>query len=49
MRNLYVLLPDGCVPVEVWAPHPCGGYYVLDAVAYGPSGRVGRWLGERRP
>jgi hypothetical protein len=43
MRNLQCLLPDGHIPVVTWAPHPCGGWYVLEAWAYGPHGRVG-WV-----
>lgn len=44
MRNLRCLLPDGHIGVKVYAPHPCGGWYVIEAFAYGPKGQVGRWL-----
>lgn len=44
IRNLTCLLPDGCIGVKVWARHPCGGLYVLEAWCYGPSGRIGRWM-----
>jgi hypothetical protein len=43
-RNLVCLLPDRYVPVETWAPHPCGGWYVAEAWVYGPQGRLGYWL-----
>lgn len=42
MRNLLCLLPDGHIPVTVWHPHPCGGYYMVGAWCYGPDGCVGR-------
>lgn len=45
MRNLVCLLPDGHIPVTLWAQHPCsGGLYMVEAWVYGPSGRVGYWL-----
>lgn len=44
VRNLVCLLPDGHIPVTVWAPHPCGGRYMVEAWVYGPNGRVGYWL-----
>ena len=47
VRNLRCLLPDGCLPVTLHDPHPCGGYYVIEAWVYGPHGRIGRWLDAR--
>jgi hypothetical protein len=44
MTNLLCELPNHCVGVRVVAPHPCGGYYELDAHCYGPRGLIGRWL-----
>lgn len=44
-RNLICELPDGHIDVYVWAPHPCGGWYVIDAAIYGPRGYVGRPAG----
>ncbi len=44
MRILHCLLPDGYIPVTYWAPHPCGGLYMEDALCWGASGSVGRWL-----
>ena len=54
--NYACLLPDYCILVGVWSPHPCdwsegkpGGYYLADAWCYGPAGRVGMWIREWRP
>jgi hypothetical protein len=44
MRNLRCLLPDGYLPVAIWAPHGCGGWYIADAWVYGPHGRIGMWI-----
>jgi len=45
--NLTVSLPINApvVPVSIHHPHPCGGYYIVEALVYGPSGVIGRWLG----
>ena len=42
--NLMCLLPDHCIAVETWLPHPCGGYYCHEAWCYGPHGRIGYLL-----
>jgi len=44
MRNLLCLLPDGHIPVQIWGPDACGGWYVIQADCYGPGGRVGYWI-----
>lgn len=50
MRNLLCLLPDGHIEVTHWAPHPCGGYYLVEAQVWGPRGFVGRAVaGEQHP
>jgi hypothetical protein len=49
VRNLLCWLPDGCLGVTVHAPHPCGGYYLLDARCYGPDGYIGMWLDGAPP
>lgn len=48
VRNLLCLLPDGHLPVAVWAPHPEGGWYVIEAWCYGPGGRTGQWMPSAR-
>jgi hypothetical protein len=42
--NMTCLLPDYCMGVTMWEPHPCGGYYMVEAWCYGPHGRIGYWL-----
>jgi hypothetical protein len=45
-RNLLVSLPSTApvVPVTIHLPHPCGGYYIEEALVYGPTGCIGRWI-----
>jgi hypothetical protein len=48
MRNLVIELPDGYVAVGLYAPHPCGGSFMVDGWAVGPAGRIpGRWGPEQ--
>jgi len=42
--NCTCLLPDYCIGASMWAPHPCGGYYKVEAWCYGPHGRIGYWI-----
>lgn len=44
-RNLLCLLPDGCIEVGIWAPHPCGGLYAIERWCWGPAGRIGYSMG----
>lgn len=39
--NHLCLLPDYCIRVDCWGPHPCGGYYMAEAWCWGPHGRIG--------
>lgn len=48
MRNLICLLPGYCIPIEYWAPHPCGGYYMEAKYCFGPQGFIGYYLDERK-
>lgn len=46
--NPLCLLPAGrYLCVSLWAPSPCGGYYVHEAWVYGDRGRVGYWLDDQ--
>lgn len=47
VRNLLCLLPDYCFEVAHRLPHPCGGYYTIEVLCYGPRGFVGYSIGER--
>lgn len=46
--NMTCLLPDYCIGVTMWHPHPCGGHYIHEAWCYGPHGRIGYWI-DRDP
>lgn len=35
------------VGVLCYEPHPCGGYYLADGVAYGNRGVIGRYYPSR--
>jgi hypothetical protein len=38
------LLPNTRIGVVIRHPHPCGGYYTVEAWCYGPAGRIGHWM-----
>jgi hypothetical protein len=40
-RSLLCLMGDGYIEVTHWYPHPCGGYYMVEAQVWGPQGKVG--------
>lgn len=44
--NLRIELPSNApvVLVRHYAPHPCGGYYAVEASVYGPLGLLGRLI-----
>lgn len=44
IRNYPCLLPDGHIVVRLYAPHPCGGLWMMEAWCWGPRGRVGYYL-----
>lgn len=44
-ENPLVRLPKGdYLGVRVYAQHPCGGRYMIEAWLYGPAGRIGMWM-----
>lgn len=49
--NVLVSLPNNApvVPVAMYCPHPCGGWYIAEALVYGPTGCIGRWMNAEEP
>jgi hypothetical protein len=46
--NIIAELPDGCFPVFLYAPHPEGGRYCVEAFVYGLAGRRPRFISYRK-